>query len=396
MKKITLLILLISNILFSQIRFEKGYIINNENKKIDCYIKNIDWLNNPEEFIYKLHESDAERTANPESVIEFGIQNEFKFISKTVKIDKSSQKLSDINNENDPIFIEERLFLKTLIEGKANLYMFAKKNATIYFYNISDKEIVQLFFKEYNIGNSIKKNETFKKQLFTDLKCASIKIPFINKMEYSKKDLIKIFTDYNQCNNENFIDFTKINKKKLEFNFSLRPRISHSSISVINSLIKSSSIYFEDATSFGIGIESELIFPFNKNKWSLIFEPTYQKTSSNGIRNNNTEYNLEYSSIEIPVGIRHYFFLNKNSKLFLNGSIYFDANFNSGIFDAKSGYRLLEVNSGIFAGFGTGYKFKDIYSIEIRYFSNKDILTDYVLYASDFSTISLILGFTLF
>ena len=200
----------------------------------------------------------------------------------------------------------------------------------------------------------------------------------------------------NQCNNENFIDFTKINKKKLEFNFSLRPRISHSSISVINSLIKSSRIYFEDATSFGLGIESELIFPFNKNKWSLIFEPTYQKTSSNGIRNNNTEYNLEYSSLEIPVGIRHYFFLNKNSKLFINGSIYFDANFNSGIFDAKSGYRLLEVNSGIFAGFGTGYKFKDIYSIEIRYFSNKDILTDYVLYASDFSTISLILGFTLF
>jgi hypothetical protein len=54
MKKLFLLIILtqISLNCYSQINFEKGYFYNNENKKIECLIKNNDWLNNPTQIKY--------------------------------------------------------------------------------------------------------------------------------------------------------------------------------------------------------------------------------------------------------------------------------------------------------------------------------------------------------
>jgi hypothetical protein len=38
---------------------------------------------------------------------------------------------------------------------------------------------------------------------------------------------------------------------------------------------------------------------------------------------------VNYTSIEIPIGVRHYFFLNENSKVFINGSFIVDISFNS-------------------------------------------------------------------
>ena len=45
MKKLLVVFLIAFNIFnsYSQIKFEKGYFINNYNDKTDCLIKNIDW-----------------------------------------------------------------------------------------------------------------------------------------------------------------------------------------------------------------------------------------------------------------------------------------------------------------------------------------------------------------
>lgn len=39
---------------YAQIIFENGYFINELNQKVECFIKNIEWRNNPTEFEYKL------------------------------------------------------------------------------------------------------------------------------------------------------------------------------------------------------------------------------------------------------------------------------------------------------------------------------------------------------
>ena len=53
---------------YSQISFENGYFIDNDNQKINCLIKNLDWENNPTKFKYKLSENNELNTKTIKSV----------------------------------------------------------------------------------------------------------------------------------------------------------------------------------------------------------------------------------------------------------------------------------------------------------------------------------------
>ena len=63
MKKLflTLTTVLFSTFLFAQINFEKGYIITERGNRLEVFIKNEDWKNNPTSIDYKNSlESDKE------------------------------------------------------------------------------------------------------------------------------------------------------------------------------------------------------------------------------------------------------------------------------------------------------------------------------------------------
>ena len=79
--KQTLLVLMtiISFNCYSQIKFEKGYFINNDGERTDCLIKNSDWRNNPMKFQYRLTEDSISKIATIESVKEFGINSFSKY-----------------------------------------------------------------------------------------------------------------------------------------------------------------------------------------------------------------------------------------------------------------------------------------------------------------------------
>ena len=97
---------------FTQIKFEKGYFINNQNQKIECLIKNSDWKNNPTSFDYKLDENSEVKTNSINNAIEFGIYNFSKYIRADIMIDRSSVYIDKLNYNRNLTFNEERLFLK--------------------------------------------------------------------------------------------------------------------------------------------------------------------------------------------------------------------------------------------------------------------------------------------
>lgn len=53
----------------AQIRFEPGYFIDTANQKTECFIKNVDWKNNPTRFDYKLSENGELKTAEISKVV---------------------------------------------------------------------------------------------------------------------------------------------------------------------------------------------------------------------------------------------------------------------------------------------------------------------------------------
>lgn len=392
-KILFLLTVILSFNCYSQVSFEKGYYIDNTNQRIDCLIKNADWKNNPTEFEYKLSENSESKTINIKSIKEFGIDGVSKYVKSTVNIDRSSENLNNLSNNENPIFNEEELLLKVLVEGKANLYLYEDGNLIRYFYNQENSGIEQLVFKTYKKSNNkIGKNNRFKNQLWNNLKCPNFKLTKIKNLDYQKNDLIDFFVDYNECNGEKIINFEENQKKDL-FNLNIRPGFNSSSLSIQNSVSSSRDTDFDNEFGFRFGIEAEFFMPFNKNTWSVIIEPTYQYFKSEK-EITNQSVKVDYKSIEIPIGVRHYFFLNEQSKIFINGSFIFDISSNS-IIDFSSGTDL-EIKTRNNLAFGIGYKHQDKYSLEFRYHTSREILGDFVSWSSDYKTLSVIFGYSLF
>ena len=389
---------------YSQISFEKGYFVDNNNQKTTCLIKNIDWANNPTEFEYKLSKNNETKKLTIKLVKEFGVNNTSKYLRSIVKLDISINDINNLSKEKNPIFKEKELFLKVLIEGKANLYEYIDGNLRRYFYSKEASIIKQLIYKRYETNElSIGKNNRFRQQLWVHLKCAKFKINKIQNLKYNRDDLVKIFTAYDECHNNNVKKFERKEKRDL-FNLSFRPRFNKSSLS-INNTFSDFTISGIEGTGFGFGIEAEFIFPVNKNKWAIAIEPTYQSfKSEKTVDANNVSGGIliteaDYNSIEIPLSLRHYFFLNNNSKLFVNISYVFDFSSKSSIEIKRSDnstYNSLDVKSRNNLAFGIGYKLNDKYGLEMRYQTSREILSDFVFWNSNYNTLSIIFGYSFF
>lgn len=405
-KKLLFLLFIIININgYSQILFEKGYYIDNSEQKIDCLIKNLDWGDNPTKFEYKISETSESVNVDIESVKEFGIYNNSKYIRKTVKIDKSSKDIGNLNNERNPVFVEETLFLKVLVEGNTNLYLYENKNLLRFFYNKDNSDIEQLVYKNYLISNNvIGENPLYKQQLWSNLRCPTIEMDKIDQLEYEKNSLINFFIEYNKCNNLDFINYEGIVKKDL-FNLTFRIHLNNSSLSIKNYSSNNLDTDFGSKLGLGIGVEAEFILPYNKNKWAISIEPTYQSFKSQKsydaiyVSGGKLKPTVNYSSIEVPLSLRHYFFLKNNSKIFINASYIFDIILNSSLEFKRAdntNYEDLKIASRGNFGLGIGYKFKDKYSFEMRYQTSRNILGDYILWQSNYNTLSIIFGYSIF
>ena len=406
MKKqlLILLITILSFNCYSQISFEKGYYINNSDQKIDCLIKNVDWKNNPSEIEYKLREDSEQLKLSVTDIKEFVINNKFKFVSYTVNIDRSTNNVYNLSEVKNPIFNEEQLFLKAIIEGKANLYLYEDGSLRRYFYSKDNAAVEQLIFKNYKtLESKIGENNAFKQQIFSNLKCQNISLKDVENLDYKLSDLNSFFIKYNECSGSEFINFEKKEKRDL-FNVSIRPGLNSSSLSISNNLNSTTDTDFGNKLWLRLGVEIEFIMPFNKNKWAFIIEPSYQHyTSEKTITINHFDYiipqyinlSTDYESIELPIGIRHYLFLNDKSKFFMNGSVVFDFTGKSNI-DVGLSPAPLEINTGINLAFGVGYKYNDKYSFEFRYMPDRDIFYNYSYWRSDYDTFSFIVGYTLF
>lgn len=389
---------------YSQIVFENGYFINESNQKIECLIKNVDWRSNPTEFEYKLSENDIVQKTTIQTVKEFGINNVSKYIRAKINIDRSSDRIDDMSSERDPNFQEELIFLKVLIEGQASLFLYIDGNLTRFFYKLNDSEINQLVKKSYLIEDKILVNNYFRQQLLQELKCEEIDSNDLEHLRYSRRALKRLFIKYNKCASSNYIDYEPKQKKDL-FNLTIRPGINYSSLEIQHSQTGSRDTDFGNDIGVRFGIETEFILPFNKNKWGIIIEPTYQYFKSeqsqevNNVSGGIIVSKVDYQSVELPVGLRHYLYFNDNSKLFINLSYVFDFAHNSTIeFFRQDGSTLstLEIEPRRNIAMGIGYKFKDTYGIEMRYSTSRNILGGYSYWSSDYRTISVIVGYSLF
>lgn len=404
-----LLITVFSFNCYAQISFEKGYYIDNNDQRIICLIRNVDWKDNPTEFEYKLSENSSPEKATIKSVKEFGVDNISRYIRTTVNIDKSIENVNSlilISKDKNPEYQEEELFLKVILEGSASLYLFEVSNSQKFFYRKDGSKIEQLVYKKYLDleKNKVNTNRGYRQQLWNDLKCPTFNISKIENLNYNRRELVRFFEAYNNCHNQESISFEDKEKRDL-FNLTLRPGLNSSSLSIKNNAVSNRNFDFDNEIGFRFGAEVEFILPFNNNKWALIIEPTYrqgyksEKSISSDVYGGILVAKVDYKSFEIPVGFRHYFYLNDDSKIFANISGIFDIENGSSLEIFRndgSSFNTLDIKTSYNFALGVGYKYADKYSVEMRVQTSREILGGYVHMNSKFNTASLIFGYSLF
>lgn len=390
--------------LTAQNNFEKGYFIYDNDAKETCLIKNLDWKDNPTSIMYKLTETDEIKSVSIENIKEFAVDGSAKFIKAKVSIDRSNTQVDKLSNKRMPEFIQETLFLKVLIEGNANLYFYMDGNLKRFFFKTNSKDIEQLVFKNYiNKNGVIAENIDFKNQIFNTLKCATIEPKEVEKLNYEENDLYNLFLKYNSCDGGT-IAYTTNKEKKDLLNFTLKAGTNYASLDVKNYTTPERSIGFDNEFGLWFGLELEALLPFNNNKWALLIESAYQTYKSNKTKINPdalthlivNEADITYSTFELSLGARHYFFLNPKSKLFVNAAYTLVFTGNS-VVDYKIDYVSdLKIEKASAKSIGFGYKYADTWGLELRYGFPRNVLLNYKTHESTYNNLSLIFGYTIF
>jgi hypothetical protein len=393
--------------LSAQNNFEKGYVINSNGEKIEGLIKNLDWKDSPSQITFKQENNLSVKTYTIDNIKSFEIEGKVKYVKAEVNVDMSSDDINALTEDEKPHFTKKAVLLKTVIEGKYTLYKYASEYLERFFYQ-KENEIEPLIFKRYQISSSqVGKNNTYQNQLKTLSECGNITPSQFSNLEYRESSLKTVFIKLNTCGNEDYKSFDEKRANKKVFHLSVRPGINFSSLDIKNNSLN--NVFDSDygsKTNFRMGIEAEFVLPFNNSKWSIIAEPTYQyfKADKEVITSTilgekvSNKSSVKYSSIEIPVGVRYYAFLNEKSKLFFNASAIFDIPMG----DSEVTYEIYnyaqekyKIESGINLGLGIGYKYNDKYSIEFNVHTKRDLLK---LDQQDtsYQNFSIILGYTLF
>ena len=382
---------------FAQIKFEQGYFIDNNDQKTSCLIKNYDWKNNPTKFEYQV--GGTSHTGDITQVKEFGIIDYSKYIRAKVKIDTSIQAINNFSftTRRQPEWSEQTVFLKVEVDGYASLYSYEKGNLRKFFFSLANRPIEQLVYKQFKRDNYISSNTYFHQQLINEVTCNSNQKNVVSHLRYALRSLSKHFKKYNECKGHVFKSFEKTKEaKKNLFNLYVTPGLNLGSLSVQNSIIPL-EIDFESRLSFRLGLEAEYILPFNKGKWGLTIEPTYQSFTKQ-TPTNREDASIDYSTIEFPLGLRFYSFLNDHLSIFMNGFYIpsFVINPQTNELDYGRGIVLQQINetSSHQAAFGAGLKYKK-FKVEARYHLRQNILVGYNFWSAKYNRLAIIFGYSI-
>lgn len=382
----------------AQSGFESGYYITDLGERVNCLIRNKDWGFNPRQFKYKLGTDEKTLTASVDAVREFGIGTTHKYQRFFVAFDRTTDDIDKLSLVADPVNLADTVFLKVLVEGKANLYLYESGGVRRFFLKMDDQPIQQLVYKSYLTENrQVARNETYKEQLAVSLQCGEMVSS--DAYKYEKRDMVRIFNRYNRCLGGSSNDFT-VQQGKSSFHITIRPGVKFSGFRVSRPAAppvdpNPTHIHFKDQAGLRFGMEAEFVLPMNNNKMSIIFEPTYQYYNSVSTTPSQPA-TTRYRSLELPVGVRYTVAPQAKVSFFFNLQYSHDLAFNSKIDFQNAGSSDLELKPGDTFCFGLGALINQKYNAELRIHGSRDLSKTNFAWTSNYSSFSFVLGYRLY
>lgn len=383
--------------LFAQNNFFEGYYIDNRNEKIKGYILNENFIKLPDYIEFKKNEKSVVEKISTKKIKAFEIDKKIKFIKKNVSLQQSSNKTNELTNYRNPDLKTENVFLKVLVEGKANLYMNNDQDKIKFFLQVDEDSIIPLIYKRYYIkNNQIAENNQYKQDLMFRVSCESLSDKDFNLTNYNQKGLSKLVQKYNTCKNANQFIYEK--PKYFSFNLGLRLGILNQKFEITNTVRDEFSSDFGSSLNYRFGFELEFSIQSLKFKrWSIYIDPSFSTYQSSAMVNNGDQREITLNTLQVPFGIRYYINTSSsNHKFFVNA--FLATNTPIGENDIRNvNLMRVKINSPhSYLGAGIGYRFKERLSIEIRTDTSQDFLDELFGYNSKFqSNFAFVFGYNL-
>ena len=394
----SILVLLFFNLSFSQ-KFEKGYFIENNGNKVECFLDKKYQHYSPDIIKYKLSENDNIKEIDVNSIKELRIYDKVIYYKFNVDMNSSSTRISELDYEKKLRTIKKNILLEIIEKGKINLYLYRdiEGKSSFYYLKDDDSNPELLDYKKYKSGESIvvvSENNDFRNEIYNLVKESNISIEEVENLKYEDRDLIKIIKKYNQINN-NSVEIDN-NKKENRFKMLFKPRFSFNNSNVKYELLNdnnSSNANFDNINNFSFGFDYE-IDAFNN--LSIAVSLNYGQLSSETTQ---TVYGVSAPDIIVPakidyeylhnyIAFRKYFDVSTKSELHLGINIIFDLSLNKStnqvvhpapiFFDSNFGF-----------GFNVGYNLSKKYFIEFNYDLNRNLSSNYILSKTSYNNFSL-------
>lgn len=382
--RILLLFILTLGQAYAQEKLTKGYYIDRNKQTKECFFDESKLIISPQKVKFKTGEEEEDfKEYLPTDIYEFGITGKFRYVSKIVEIDKSSNSLSNMSMTKEPENEKENVFLRVLVQGDYELWKLETYN-TDKFYLFKNESVTQLINKKFFHNGIIKENSAFKSQISKLLTCG-IENDNVATTDYKEKDLIEIVSKHNQCSNS-ATNFTYNSKRdsKVYFGFYLKGGMSLKQINIESTDIYRSGFFATDFTNVtpNIAAELELVLPISFNRVSVFVEPSFFSLTNQNKDADNTERKIKLSYFQLTVGSKYYF-KEHNSGFFVYGALSFSK------VDSDSYYEVnitgnskmkFDVTTSMPVKLGFGYLYKNKIYADISYqtpavlFSNPDYM----------------------
>ncbi len=379
--------------------YEAGYFIDNNGKKTECLIKKLPWRTNPTEFQWKKTISSSPKTKVIEDVKEFAVGEDYRYKRYILQFDLNGDTVGKSTKSKDPDLSYKKIFLRTILKSKTTLFQYSKNNVHRFFYTAPETVYPELLvYKVFYTPDESKKpgkkvipqeNNTYQEQLAEKIKCGN-QDP--SKLTYTQGDLKRYFKKYNECkgNNIEYIIRKKINQTRI----GIVAAADLSGFSHNSQAGNDGNVSYDDVFVPRYGVFIETFIPFSKVDLSFFLESTYKAFTMDGrdLAIANSEFELDYKSINVAVGPRFHIYLSSKFELFLEGGLTVDFNIGteaSEFMDDEIENTTTEYFYG--GGFGSG-RFK----IGFRQYTPTNISRSTSIPNSELTTSSLYLSMNIF
>ncbi|MDJ1499084.1 outer membrane beta-barrel protein [Xanthocytophaga agilis] len=289
---------------FAQKNYEPGYIVTTQGDTLKGYIDNKDWRKNPETIHFrKSIDSDNTVEYKPAQLTSFYLKatNE-QYVGAIVDMDQlpvTMDKLIEVATDAEffskVIPIRDTVFLRTLVSGVVNLYMYEDSKVHFFVQNKHAK-IEELVFQRYILSNVrlSRQYDGYKKQLTTYMTGCSTIEQSIGRSLYLESDLTRLFEKYNRCVAPEIVQVQK--REKIKFT----PGVI-GGLSITNLIFEGSSalyltnVNFSSSTKPYLGVSLNISLPRGLHAWSLYNELGLKSYHVNGIYNEESSISPDYA-----------------------------------------------------------------------------------------------------